>query len=156
MTFDPILRSNDHQPKHGCKFFLIPRHHIIEFYKVKPNGPRQSYSTLASSSSSCPHVWNCSQGSLDTESGWRHFRKWGRTESLTLLYTYPIFGFMPLEKNARIFAMDTGAKYFLKGSRKSNQSSKHLGQKVVMKVRFFSLLVSWGGLAQCWAQIKSF
>ena len=50
------------------------------------------------------------------------------------------FGFMPLEKNARIFARDTGAKYFLKGSRKSNQSSKHLSQKVVMKVRFFTLL----------------
>ena len=36
---------------------------------------------------------------------------------------------------------DTGAKYFLKGSRKSNQSSKHLSQKVVMKVRFFTLLI---------------
>ena len=41
------------------------------------------------------------------------------------------FGFPPLEKNAGIFARDTGAKYFLKGSRKSNQSSKHLSQKVV-------------------------
>ena len=30
------------------------------------------------------------------------------------------FGFTPLEKNAGIFARDTGAKYFLKGSRKSN------------------------------------
>ena len=50
------------------------------------------------------------------------------------------FGFTPLEKNAGIFARDTGAKYFLKGSRKSNQSSKHLSQKVVMKVRFFTLL----------------
>ena len=44
------------------------------------------------------------------------------------------FGIMPLEKNAGIFARVTGAKYFLKGSRKSNQSSKHLSQKVVMKV----------------------
>ena len=44
------------------------------------------------------------------------------------------------KKNGRIFARDTGAKYFLKGSRKSNQSSKHLSQKVVMKVRFFTLL----------------
>ena len=44
------------------------------------------------------------------------------------------FGFPPLEKNAGIFARDTGAKYFLKGSRKSNQSSKHLSQKVVLKV----------------------
>ena len=34
------------------------------------------------------------------------------------------FGFTPLEKKALIFARDTGAKYFLKGSRKSNQSSK--------------------------------
>ena len=49
------------------------------------------------------------------------------------------FGF-PLETNAGIFAGDTGTKYFLKGSRKSNQSSKHLSQKVVMKVRFFTLL----------------
>ena len=32
------------------------------------------------------------------------------------------FGFTPLEKNAGIFARDTGAKYFLKGSRKVNQS----------------------------------
>ena len=31
-------------------------------------------------------------------------------------------------------------KYFLKGSRKSNQSSKHLSQRVVIKVRFFTLL----------------
>ena len=46
------------------------------------------------------------------------------------------FGYTPLEKNAGIFARDTGAKYFLKGSRKSNQSSKHLSQKMVMKVRF--------------------
>ena len=51
------------------------------------------------------------------------------------------FGFTPLEKNARIFARDTRAKYFLKGSRKSNQASKHLSQKVVMKVRFFTLLM---------------
>ena len=50
------------------------------------------------------------------------------------------FGFTPPEKNAEIFARDTGAKYFLKGSRKVNQSSKHLSQKVVMKVRFFTLL----------------
>ena len=50
------------------------------------------------------------------------------------------FGFTPLEKNAGIFARDTRAKYFIKGSRKSNQSSKHLSQKVVMKVRFFTLL----------------
>ena len=49
------------------------------------------------------------------------------------------FRFTPLEKNARIFARDTGAKYFLKGSRKLNQSSKHLSQKVVMKVSFFTL-----------------
>ena len=49
------------------------------------------------------------------------------------------FGFTPLEKNAGIFARDTGAKYFLKGSRKSYQSSTHLSQKVVMKVRFFTL-----------------
>ena len=51
-------------------------------------------------------------------------------------------GFTPLEKNAGIFAWDTGAQYFLKGSRKSNQSSKHLSQKVVMKVRCFTLLYS--------------
>ena len=50
------------------------------------------------------------------------------------------FGFTPLEKNAGIFARDTGAKYFFKVSRKSNQSSKHLSQNVVMKVRFFTLL----------------
>ena len=50
------------------------------------------------------------------------------------------FGFTPPEKNAGIFARDMGAKYFLKGSRKSNQSSKHLSQKVVMKSRFFTLL----------------
>ena len=50
------------------------------------------------------------------------------------------FGFKPLEKNAGIFARDTGAYYFLKGSRKSNQSI-NLCQKVVMKVRFFPLLV---------------
>ena len=50
------------------------------------------------------------------------------------------FGFTPLKKNAGIFARGTGAKYFLKGSMKSNQSSKHLSQKVVMKVRFFTLL----------------
>ena len=50
------------------------------------------------------------------------------------------FGFTPLKKNAGIFARDTGAKYLLKASRKSNQSSKHLSQKVVMKVRFFTLL----------------
>ena len=50
------------------------------------------------------------------------------------------FGFTPLEKNAGIFARDIGATYFLKGSRKSNQASKHLSQKVVMKVRFFTLL----------------
>ena len=48
------------------------------------------------------------------------------------------FGLTPLEK--MIFARDTGAKYFLEGSRESNQSSKHLSQKVVMKVRFFTLL----------------
>ena len=51
------------------------------------------------------------------------------------------FGLTLLEKNAWIFAGDTAAKYFLKGSRKSNQSSKHLSQKVVMKVRFFTLLL---------------
>ena len=51
------------------------------------------------------------------------------------------FGFTHLEKNARIFARDTGAKYFLKGSRKSNQSSKHLSQKGVMKISFFTLLL---------------
>ena len=51
------------------------------------------------------------------------------------------FGFTPLEKNAGIFARDTGAKYFLKVSMKSNQSSKHLSQKVVMKVRFSPLLI---------------
>ena len=51
------------------------------------------------------------------------------------------FGFTPLEKNAGIFPRDTGAKYFLKGSRKSNQSSKRLSQKVVMKVSFFTLLI---------------
>ena len=50
------------------------------------------------------------------------------------------FGLTHLEQNAGIFARDTGAKYFLKGSKKSNQSSKHLSQKVVMKVRFFTLL----------------
>ena len=50
------------------------------------------------------------------------------------------FGFTPLEKNAEIFATDTRAKYFLKGSKKSNQSSRHPSQKVVMKVRFFTLL----------------
>ena len=50
------------------------------------------------------------------------------------------FGFTPLEKKAGNFASDTGAKYFFKYSRKSNQSSKHLSQKVVMKVRFFTLL----------------
>ena len=33
------------------------------------------------------------------------------------------FEFTPLEKNAGIFARDTGAKYFLKGSRKSNKKS---------------------------------
>ena len=53
------------------------------------------------------------------------------------------FGFTPREKNATIFVRDTGAKYFLKGLRKSNQSSKHLSQKVVMKVRFFTLLLSF-------------
>ena len=57
------------------------------------------------------------------------------------------FGFTPLEKNAGIFARDTGAKYFLKGSKKSNQSSKHLSQKVVMKARFFTLLI--GGVLSC-------
>ena len=51
------------------------------------------------------------------------------------------FGFTPLVKNAGIFARDNGAKYFFKASRKSNQSSKHLSQKVVMKVRFFTLLI---------------
>ena len=51
------------------------------------------------------------------------------------------FGFTPLDKNAGIFARDTGAKYFLKRSKKSNQSSKHLSQKVVMKVGFFTLLL---------------
>ena len=51
------------------------------------------------------------------------------------------FGFTPLENNAGIFARDTRAKYFLKGSRKSNQASKHLRQKVVMKVWFFTLLI---------------
>ena len=50
------------------------------------------------------------------------------------------FGFPPLEKNAGIFARDTGAKYFFKVSRKSNQSSKHLSQKVIIKVRFFTVL----------------
>ena len=50
------------------------------------------------------------------------------------------FGFTPLEKNAGIFARDTGVKSFLKGLRKSNQSSKHLSQKVIMKVKFFTLL----------------
>ena len=50
------------------------------------------------------------------------------------------FGFTLPEKNAGIFARDMGAKYFLKGSGKSNQSSKHLSQKVVMKSRFFTLL----------------
>ena len=34
-----------------------------------------------------------------------------------------------------------GLNIFLKGSRKSNQSSKHLSQKKVMKVRFFTLLI---------------
>ena len=51
------------------------------------------------------------------------------------------FGFTPLKENAGIFAWDTGAKYFFKGLRKSNQLSKHLSQKVVMKVRFFTLLI---------------
>ena len=36
------------------------------------------------------------------------------------------FRFTSLEKNAGIFEKDTGAKYFLKGSRKSHYSSKHL------------------------------
>ena len=52
------------------------------------------------------------------------------------------FGFTPLERNAGTFARDTGAKHFLKGSRTSNQSSKHLSQKMVMKVRVFTLLRS--------------
>ena len=50
------------------------------------------------------------------------------------------FGFAPLEKNDGIFEKDMGAIFFLKGSKKSNQSSKHLSQIVVMKVRFFTLL----------------
>ena len=49
------------------------------------------------------------------------------------------FGFMPLEENAGIFARDVGAKSFLRGLRKLNQSSKHLSQKVVMKISFFYL-----------------
>ena len=66
------------------------------------------------------------------------------------------FGFTPLEKNAGIFARDTGAKYFLKGSRKSNQSSKHLCQKVVMKARFFTLLDKSLALAMYHIQIIKF
>ena len=53
------------------------------------------------------------------------------------------FGFTPLEKNAGIFG-DTGAKYFSKSLMKSNKSSKHLSQKVAMKVKFFTLLLGWG------------
>ena len=34
--------------------------------------------------------------------------------------------FMPLEKNARIFARDTGAKYFLKGSRGSQINHQNI------------------------------
>ena len=44
------------------------------------------------------------------------------------------FRFMPVEKNAVIFARDIRANIFLKSSKKSNQWSKHICQKVVMKV----------------------
>ena len=45
-------------------------------------------------------------------------------------------GFDPLQKNAEIFGRDRGAKYFMKGPRKSNQLSKHLSQRMVTELRF--------------------
>ena len=64
------------------------------------------------------------------------------------------FGFPPLEKNAGIFVRDTGAKYFFKCSRKSNQSSKHLSQKVVMKGWFFTQLI-YAFQKKCMFQAKN-
>ena len=46
------------------------------------------------------------------------------------------FRLMRVEKNAVIFARDIRANIFLKSSKKSNQWSKHICQKVVMKVSF--------------------
>ena len=45
-------------------------------------------------------------------------------------------GFGPLEKNAGIFERGLGAKFFIKGPRKSNQLSKHLSQRMVTGLRF--------------------
>ena len=40
------------------------------------------------------------------------------------------FEFTPLEKNAGTLARDIGTNFFLKGSKKSNQSSKHLSKQL--------------------------
>lgn len=45
-------------------------------------------------------------------------------------------GFGPLAKNAGIFARGLGAKIFIKGPYKSNQSSKHVSQRMVTGLRF--------------------
>ena len=50
------------------------------------------------------------------------------------------FGFGPLAKNAGIFERDMEAKFFLKGSKKSNQSSNLTSQRMVTEVMFLTLL----------------
>ena len=50
------------------------------------------------------------------------------------------FGFGPLAKKPGTFARDLGAKFFLNGSKKSNQLSNLGSQKVVTELRFLTLL----------------
>ena len=50
------------------------------------------------------------------------------------------FEFGPLEKNAGIFGRDLGAKSFLKGPQRSNQSSKHCCQRMVTETHFVTRL----------------
>jgi len=45
-------------------------------------------------------------------------------------------GFGPIKKIPNIFARGIEAKFFIKGSKKSNQSSKHVSRRVVTELRF--------------------
>ena len=51
------------------------------------------------------------------------------------------FEFGPLAKNPGIFARDLGAKSFLKGPKRSNQSSKHCCRRMVTELHFVTLLI---------------
>ena len=50
----------------------------------------------------------------------------------------------PLVENAGVFGRDVKAKSFIKGLKKSNQSSKHPSRRLVTELRILTLLKSRG------------